>query len=144
LIVILLDTNVISEAFKARPEPRVADWLASVPIEHLFVSSISKAEMLYGLALMSDGARKQALASVIQEFLKHCIVNPITSFGERDAVEYARISAHRRKIGRRIRELDAQIAAIARSHGFAVATRNIRDFEGCGIELINPWGTPRR
>ena len=90
---ILLDTNVISETFKPKPEPKVAGWLASIPIEMLFVSSITKAEMLYGVALMPDGSRKRDLTLVIQAFLEDYLVNPIESFDEHDAVEYARISA---------------------------------------------------
>ena len=136
---ILLDTNVISETFKPQPEVKVASWLASIPIDQLFVSSITKAELLYGLALLPDGKRKEALATVIEEFLERWVANPIESFDERDAVAYARISAHRRKIGHKIRELDAQIASIAMTRGFAVATRNVWDFEDCGLTVINPW-----
>ena len=112
--------------------------MVSVPMDDLFVSSVTKAEMLYGVALLPDGNRKQALASVIERFLRE-LLNPVESFDERDAVEYARISAHRSRMGRRIRELDAQIAAMARARGFAVATRNVNDFEHCGVEIINPW-----
>jgi toxin FitB len=137
--VILLDTNVISETFRPKPEPKVASWLAAIPIENLFVSSITKAEMLYGVALMPDGSRKRGLTLVIQAFLEDYIVNPIESFDEHDAVEYARISAHRRRIGRNIHELDAQIAAIAVNRSLAVATRNVWDFEDCGLQIINPW-----
>src|SRR5262245_994088 len=130
---ILLDTNVISETFKPRPEPAVASWLISIPIDQLFVSSITKAELLYGIALLPDGKRKQALADVVQEFLENRLANAIASFDEYDAVAYARISAHRRRLGRKIREFDAQIAAIATTRGFSVATRNVSDFTDCGI-----------
>jgi len=136
---ILLDTNVVSETFKPMPEPRVGKWMAAVPVGQFFVSSITTAELLYGLAIMPNGKRKQALGLILQRFLTERIVNPIQSFDERDAAAYASISAHRRRIGRRLRELDAQIAAIALTRGFAVATRNTRDFEDCGIEIINPW-----
>jgi len=137
---ILLDTNVISETFKPTPATNVATWLSSTPIERLFVSSITKAELLYAVALLPDGKRKQALSEVIQKFLEDRIVNPIESFDQDDAVAYARISAHRQKIGHKIRELDAQIAAIAMTRGLAVATRNVWDFEDCGVTVINPWG----
>jgi predicted nucleic acid-binding protein len=136
----LLDTNVISETFKPLPDGRVSAWMQSTPIEQMFVSSITKAELLYGLALLPDGKKKQTLASVIQAFLETRIVNPVESFGEDDAVVYARISAYRKKIGHKIRELDAQIAAIAATRGLAVATRNVWDFENCGVEIVNPWG----
>lgn len=136
---ILLDTNVISETLKPEPEPTVAKWLHSIPIGRLFVSSITKAELLYGLALLPNGKRKETLATIIKEFLDNRIVNPIESFDEDDAVAYARISAHRRRIGHKIRELDAQIAAMAATRGLAVATRNVWDFEDCGVAIINPW-----
>jgi toxin FitB len=136
---ILLDTNVISETYKPHPEMRVANWLLKVPIESLFVSSVTTAELLYGAAILPEGRRKQELSGVIHRFLTERIVNPVQPFDERDAAAYAGISAHRRQIGRVIRELDAQIAAIALTRGFAVATRNVSDFEHCGVEIINPW-----
>ena len=137
---IVLDTNVISETFKPSPDKRVGEWLASMPADLFFVTSVTKAELLYGLALMPDGNRKRGLASVIAAFFDQKILNPVAGFGDEEALSYAQISAHRRRLGRPIRELDAQIAAIARTRGFAVATRNTRDFENCGIEIINPWG----
>ncbi len=137
----LLDTNVISETFRPTPEPRIGRWMTAIPIDRLFVSSITIAELLYGLAIMPDGKRKHALGSVFQTFLTERIVTPIQSFDDRDASAYASISARRRRMGRELREFDAQIAAIALTRGFAVATRNVRDFEHCGIEIINPWDT---
>jgi hypothetical protein len=136
---ILLDTNVISEVFRAQPDAKVSSWLAAVPIEDLFISSVTKAELLYGLALLPDGKRKRDLANVIQDFLEERIENSIVSFDGQAAVAYARIAADRRRAGHVIRELDAQIAAIALACGFAVATRNVSDFEGCGVEIVNPW-----
>ncbi|TKT82570.1 type II toxin-antitoxin system VapC family toxin [Aquamicrobium sp. LC103] len=136
---ILLDTNVISETFRPHPEPKVAKWLSSVPIEDLFVSSITTAELLYGMAILPDGRRKLELANVIERFLTEKIVNPIQSFDAHDASAYARISAHRHRIGRVVRELDAQIAAIAQTRSLTIATRNVSDFEDCGVEIINPW-----
>jgi predicted nucleic acid-binding protein len=138
---ILLDTNVISETFRPTPEPRIGRWMTAIPIDRFFVSSITIAELLYGLAIMPEGQRKHALGAVLQVFLAERIINPIQSFDDRDAAAYASISAHRRRMGRQIRELDAQIAAIALTRGLSVATRNVRDFEDCGIEIINPWDT---
>lgn len=136
---ILLDTNVVSEIFKPRPDSQVARWVAAAPIQDLYVSSITTAELLYGLAILPDGRRKRDLAAVIQSFLSESIANPIQSFDDRDASAYAMISAHRLRIGRRIRELDAQIAAIALTRGLEIATRNVRDFEECGVKIIDPW-----
>lgn len=136
---IVIDTNVVSEVMKPLADLRVSIWLRQQPIDRVYITAITKAELLYGLALMADGKRKQALAGAIQIFLGERLRTPVLAFEGQDALAYARISARRRKSGRPVRELDGQIAAIAASRGFAVATRNIRDFEGCGIETINPW-----
>jgi toxin FitB len=136
---IILDTNVVSEVFKPRPDVAVAQWLGSQPQELYFLTAISKAELLFGLACMPDGQRKRDLADVMWRFFNEKVPNPILTFDGNDAEHYAEISAARRRIGRRMGELDAQIAAIARSRNYSVATRDIRDFENCGIALINPW-----
>ena len=136
---ILLDTNVISETLRPIPDPAVAAWLTGISLDSVFVSSITIAELLYGLALLPDGKRKKQLAEVIGLFFKDKITNPIQSFDDQDAVAYASISVSRRRAGRPIRELDAQIASIALTRGLIVATRNIDDFAGCGVEIINPW-----
>jgi predicted nucleic acid-binding protein len=137
---IVVDTNVVSEVMKPVADRQVATWLQRQPVDRIHITAITKAELLYGLALMPDGKRKKALAQTIQIFFAERVTNPILGFTDRDALPYAKISARRRKLGRPVKELDGQIAAIALSHGFAVATRNIRDFEHCGVEVINPWG----
>jgi predicted nucleic acid-binding protein len=136
---IIADTNVVSEAMKAVADMRMAAWLRKQAIETIYVTAITKAELLYGLALLPDGKRKQALARAMETFFAERVVTPILGFMDEDALFYAKISARRRKAGRPVKELDGQIAAIAASHGFAVATRNVADFEHCGIEIINPW-----
>jgi predicted nucleic acid-binding protein len=137
---IVVDTNVVSEVMKPAPDRQVAGWLRQQPVDRIYITAITKAELLYGLALMPDGKRKEALAQTIQIFFAERVTNPILGFTDRDALPYAKISARRRKLGRPVKELDGQIAAIASSHGFAVATRNIRDFDDCGLKVINPWG----
>ena len=136
---IVVDTNVISEVLKPHPDELVQRWLQSEPIDNVYVTSITKAELLYGLALLPDGRRKEALASAIQRFFFERVAHPVIAFSDEDVLHYAPISAYRRRIGRPIRELDGQIAAITKSRGFAVATRNVRDFQHCGIQVINPW-----
>jgi toxin FitB len=138
-MMIILDTNVVSEVFKPRPDAAVARWLGSQPQKLYFLTAISKAELLFGLACMPDGQRKRDLADVMWQFFREKVPNPILTFDGGDAEHYAEISAVRRRLGRRMGELDAQIAAIARSRSYSVATRDIQDFEECGIELINPW-----
>ena len=136
---IILDTNVVSEVFKPAPDPAVRRWLGSRPQGLYFLTAITKAELLFGLACMPDGKRKRDLADVMWKFFKEKVPNPILTFDGSDAEQYADISAARKRMGRRMGELDAQIAAIARSRSYSVATRDIQDFEECGIELINPW-----
>ena len=136
---IILDTNVISETFRPEPDPGVGNWLQRQPTSQLFVTAVNKAELLSGLAIMSDGKRKQTLAEIIAIFFGERLETPVLAFDEPAALQYARIFSQRRKSGRPISELDCQIAAIALTRGHAVATRNVYDFENCGIEVINPW-----
>lgn len=136
---IILDTNVISETFRPAPDKGVGEWLRRQPKSRVFVTSVNKAELLAGLALMPDGKRKQALAEVISAFFDERLITPVLAFDEAAALQYARIFAQRRKSGRPIAEMDCQIAAIALTHGHAVATRNVYHFENCGMDVINPW-----
>jgi predicted nucleic acid-binding protein len=136
---IIIDTNIISETFRPVPDRTVADWLRRQPLSEVFVTSVNKAELLTGLALMSDGKRKQALADAIERFFEESLMTPVLGFEEAAAIQYARIFSHRRKSGRPISEMDCEIAAIALTHGYSVATRNVWDFDNCGVEIINPW-----
>ena len=135
----ILDTNVISELFRGEPDRNVDLWLQAADLSSLFVTSISKAESLSGLAVMPEGRRKEALHLLMHDFFERKLQNPILPFGSREAEFFAEIVTERRKVGRPIGEFDAQIASIARSSGFTVVTRNTRDFEHCGVELVNPW-----
>lgn len=135
----ILDTNVVSELFRPVPEPAVESWLISADPVKLYVTSISKAESLLGVSTMLDGKRKQRLGEALRVFYEDRLQTPILAFGDREAEYFADLVLHRVRMGRPIGEFDAQIAAIARRHGFAVVTRNVTDFEHCGIEIINPW-----
>jgi predicted nucleic acid-binding protein len=136
---VILDTNVISEIFRPAPDEGVGGWLREQPPDQVFVTSVNKAELLTGLALMQDGKRKRALADSIELFFEERLTTPVLGFEEAVAVQYARIFSQRRQAGRPISEMDCEIAAIALTHGYALATRNVLDFENCGIALINPW-----
>jgi predicted nucleic acid-binding protein len=136
---ILLDTNILSELMRAAPEKGVEQWLADQPDASVFISAITEAELRYGVALLPAGKRRSALATVIEDMLGEDFTSRILPFDSAAAVAFAEIAATRRQAGRPIAQADAQIAAIARSRGAALATRNVPDFEGCGIDVVNPW-----
>ena len=138
---ILLDTNILSELMRPAPEASVEQWLADQPAASVFISAITEAELRYGLALMPPGKRRSALAVEIENMLEEDFSGRILPFDSPAAVAFAEIAAERRHEGRPISQADAQIAAIARSRGAALATRNVPDFEGCGVEIINPWSS---
>ena len=138
---ILLDTNILSELMRPTPEAAVEQWLADQPAASVFISAITEAELRYGLALMPPGKRRSALAVEIENMLGEDFSGRILPFDSPAAVAFAEIAAERRQAGRPISQADAQIAAIARSRGAALATRNVPDFEGCGVEIINPWSS---
>ena len=136
---ILLDTNVISELLRPSPEPSVEAWLGAQNGPNVSLSAVSEAELRLGVALLLAGGRRDALAGAIDTILVEDFRDRILPFDSAAARAYATIVAERRSTGRPISQFDAQIAAIARTHGAAVATRNVRDFEACGIDLIDPW-----
>ena len=136
----VLDTNVVSELMRPAPEPAVASWVAGLATATLFLTAITEAELRFGLAVMPPGRRRDGLAAGLERMLRPGFANRILPFDSTAARAYAQIAAARRAAGRPVSQPDSQIAAIAHSHGMAVATRNIRDFEDMGIALINPWG----
>lgn len=136
---IVLDTNVISELFRAAPDEHMSAWLASQPTSALFTTAIAQAEILYGLALLPPGRRRDKLFSVIHLIFDEDMSGRILPFDSDAASRYADIAARRRQNGQPISQADAQIAAIVSSRGGSLATRNVRDFVDCGIDIINPW-----
>jgi toxin FitB len=137
--VIVLDTNVLSELMKATPADSVMRWIASKPATSLYTTSITQAEILHGIMLLSAGKRRNAFEGAAQAMFNEDFAGRILPFGSDAAAPYARIAAARRRAGHPISHFDAQIAAIAHSAGAAVATRNVSDFDGCGVKVINPW-----
>lgn len=136
---IVLDTNVLSELMKAAPAASVTEWVATQPASRLFITAVTQAEILYGIGLLPKGQRRDSIAIAAKAMFDEDFTARILAFNSDAATAYADITVVRRNMGRPIAQLDAQIAAIARSTGAALATRNIDDFEGCEIELINPW-----
>ncbi len=139
---IVLDTNVLSEALRPAPSARVMRWLSEQAARELFLSTITEAETLYGAALLTRGRRQAALRAAVAAILAEDFAGRLLPFDSAAAQAFAEISVERRRKRRPIRHADAQIAAIARCRGAALATRNLPDFAGCGIRLIDPWAHP--
>jgi len=135
----LLDTNVLSELLRADPSPEVLAWFAQQAPESLFVSAITQAEMTLGARLLPPGKRRTALGKALAEMFDEDFAGRVLPFDTGAVNAYVEIVCGRRSIGRPIAQFDAQIAAIARHAGAKLATRNIRDFEHCGVTLIDPW-----
>ena len=136
---ILLDTNVVSEVMRKLPATSVEQWLADQAPASLFISTVTEAELRFGVALLPDGKRREALAGRLDEMLEEDFAGRILPFDSAAAIDFAVIASARRRIGRPIAQFDAQIAAIARSRGASLATRNVGDFADCGIAVVDPW-----
>lgn len=136
---IVVDTNVVSELLKPAPAPQVEAWLANQEGATVFFTAVGEAELRFGVAILPASRRRTILASTIEAMLDEDFRGRILPFDRVAARAYAVIAAERRAAGRPISQFDCQIAAIARTHEAAVATRNTGDFEGCGIAVIDPW-----
>lgn len=136
---IILDTNVVSELLRPAPEPRVIAWLSAQDGADVWLTSIGEAELRFGAAIMPAGRRRDAIAAAIDALIAEDLRGRVLPFDSAAAVAHAAIAAARRAAGRPISLPDCQIAAICRARGASVATRNARDFEGCGVAVIDPW-----
>ncbi len=139
-IITILDTNVVSEPMRPSPSPAVLAWLAeSHEGGAHFVTTITVAEILFGIELLPRGKRRDRMLAQAEAVFAEDFAGRVLPFDEDAARAFPEIAIQRRTLGRPIADLDAQIAAIARSRGAFLATRNTGDFEGCGIQLVNPW-----
>ena len=136
---IVLDTNVVSEVLRPVPEPSVLDWLANQPRASLFTTTVTRGEILYGIRLLSDGKRRRGLWDAAKMIFDDDFADQVLGFDSDAADMYAEIAASRRAAGKPISQFDAMIVAMARSRGASLATRNAKDFEDCGVDVINPW-----
>jgi toxin FitB len=139
--VIILDTNVVSEPMRPEPSDVVRRWIASQSRDELYTTAITEAEMRAGIALMPAGKRRAALAEQVHGIFGETFSGRILPFDSSAAREIPAIVSTKRGRGMAMIEADAQIAAIARAHGAILATRNLKDFEGCGVHLVDPWKT---
>ncbi|MRG54350.1 PIN domain-containing protein [Phyllobacterium sp. SYP-B3895] len=136
---IILDTNVVSELMKAEPDEQVIAWLGQQPVASLFTTTITQAEIFYGLSLLPEGRRKQALLEAANLMFIEDLADRILSFDASAAMSYSDILGERRRAGKTMSQFDAQIAAIAQSRGAKLATRNVKDFIDSGIDIVDPW-----
>ena len=136
---VVLDTNVVSELMRDDPYADMLVWLDDRPTRELFVTAVTEAEVRTGIAFLPEGKRRRGIAEAAHRAFSGLFAGRVLPFDSAAACAYAEIAAARRAAGRPVSQADGQIAAIARSRGMAVATRNIRDFAGMGIDLIDPW-----
>ena len=137
---IVVDTNVVSEAMRSEPNAKVIGWLNEQHVQSLFVTTVNVAELRYGVERLPDGKRKAALREVLDFTMGRLFGSRILPFDLPAAEEAAGIAAAAEAAGWKVGVADGQIAAIAKTRGFAVATRDVRPFEAAGSDVINPWG----
>jgi predicted nucleic acid-binding protein len=136
---ILLDTNIVSEMLRENPDKNLLSWSEQQDGMPIYISMVTQAELLAGVAFLPVGKRRANLASLVEKALAEDFREHILLFDEPASRSYAIIAAERRSKGRPMSDTDCQIAAIARANRFKLATRNVRDFEHCGIDVENPF-----
>jgi predicted nucleic acid-binding protein len=135
---ILLDTNVVSEAMKPEPDPAVRDWLDEQAAETLYITSVTVAELLFGIGALPEGQRKQKLAATFNGILP-LFEGRVLAFDTDAARHYADLAVAARQAGKGFPTPDGYIAAIATAHGFFVASRDASAFNAAGVPVIDPW-----
>jgi predicted nucleic acid-binding protein len=135
---ILLDTNVVSEAMRPEPHPAVRNWLNEQPAETLYLSSVTLAELLFGIAALPAGKRKNTLESAL-DGLMELFGDRVLSFDPDAARHYAELAVTARTAGLGFPTPDGYIAAIAASRGLVVASRDTGPYQAVGLRVLNPW-----
>ena len=138
---ILLDTHVISEPLKLTGDVGVITWIDAQIIETLYLSTISLAELRFGIAALAPGKRKDTLHASLEQRILPLFVDRILPFDAAASEAYAVLRARARAQGKAIATADGYIAATASRHGLIVATRDTGPFEAAGLSVINPWNT---
>lgn len=138
---IVLDTNVLSELTRRSPDAGVLTWLDSLPADEVAMTAITAAELLYGVARLPQGRRKTELTEAVHAMINTDFHGRVEPFDAPAADQYAVVVTSRERLGRPIPVADAQIAAICRARHATLATRNVKDFEDTGVDLMDPWHT---
>jgi toxin FitB len=137
----LLDTNVISESTKPRPDRNVISWLAEVDEDRVFISVISFAEVRHGVELLPPGRRRERLARWLAEELPERFENRILAIDQPIAETWGVVMARAQKAGLTLGSMDAFVAATAATRALTLVTRNVKDFERLGVSLLDPWAS---
>jgi len=136
---IILDTNVLSELMRPKPSESVLAWIAKQPDAELFTTSITEAEIFYGIEVLPRGKRREHLTTAAEAVFTEDFSGRVYGFDSAAARAFSRIASGRRTSGRPISHTDAQIAAIARTKRARVATRDVKGFAQCGVDVVDPW-----
>jgi predicted nucleic acid-binding protein len=136
---IVLDTNVLSALMPPQPTTGVLAWLDRQPPDSIWITSVTYFEVLFGVALLPAGKRRNDLQSALERLTSQLLEDRVLDFDRQAASAAARLAATQRSAGQHIDFRDMQIAGIALSRRAALATRNVRHFEGAGLKLVNPW-----
>lgn len=136
---IVLDTNVLSELMRLQPSPPVVAWFTKQPVAEVFTTSVTEAEIFYGIELLAAGKRRERLLEAAETMFTTVFAGRILAFDSDAARAFARLAANCRALGRPRSQADTEIAAIAQAHGAKLATRNAADFSDCGLDLVDPW-----
>ena len=136
---IVLDTNVISEPLRQAPESRVIEWIDEQPVETLYLSAITVAELRFGVASLPAGKRRDRLQESLEKQALPLFAGRILPFDMLASQSYGELMAKARAAGLAIGTADGYIAAIAAANGMMVATRDVSPFEAFGVAVINPW-----
>jgi len=136
---ILIDTNVISELWKAEPNPGVLDWIDAQAVETLYLSAITVAELRFGLATMPEGKRRSIYQDRLEREVLPAFSGRVLPFGLDTSQAYAALMAHAKAKGKAISKADGYIAATASARALSVATRDVSPFHAADLTVINPW-----
>ena len=135
----LLDTNIPSELIRPKPESKIKTWIAAQDLETLFISAVSFGEFRKGIVMRSPGRRKEELETWIDTDLPMLFSRRILSVTRSIAERWGALEGQRQLAGRPLNVPDGQIAATALEYGLTLVTRNVKDFDGLGVTIFNPW-----
>jgi toxin FitB len=136
---IILDTNVVSEPLRSKPDANVLNWLDQQDIQTLYLTTITLAELSHGVAALPDGRRRKQLEAALEERILPLFADRLLAFDSAAAKAYPSIRLRADSTGRAIGTADCYIASIAAANDYTVATRDLAPFEAAGVAVVNPW-----